>query len=154
MGNPTGDESALLLCNQLCFAVYSTAHAFNRLYKAHLDAIGLTYPQYLVMLTLWESDDLTVKELGDRLRLDSGTLTPLLKRMETAGLLHRARDPQDERQVRISLSEQGAELRAQASAIPQAITAASGCSPQELARLKAALLEVRDNLDAAARAFP
>lgn len=154
MGKTTGDDSALLLCNQLCFAVYSTAHAFNRLYKAHLDAIGLTYPQYLVMLTLWESDGLTVKDLGEKLRLDSGTLTPLLKRMEAAGLLHRARDPQDERQVRISLTNQGTALREQAKLIPAAITAASGCSPQELASLKATLLDVRDNLDTATRQFP
>lgn len=153
MGKNDGDENALLLCNQLCFAVYSTAHAFNRLYKVHLDAIGLTYPQYLVMLTLWEGDNLTVKDLGERLDLDSGTLTPLLKRLETAGLVRRARDPRDERLVRLSLTDPGTALREKAQAIPQAIAAAAGCSPRELMALRAALLKVRDNLNTASRQF-
>src|SRR5262245_38497729 len=79
------DDTGLLLASQLCFAVYSTAHALNRVYKPLLDALGLTYPQYLVMLILWERDGLTVSEIGERLQLDSGTLTPLLKRLEGAG---------------------------------------------------------------------
>ena len=91
----------------LCFAVYSASHAFNRLYKPLLDELGLTYPQYLVMVTLWERDDRTVGEIGERLFLESNTLTPLLKRMEAAGLVSRSRDPADERQVRLRLTAEG-----------------------------------------------
>jgi len=87
----------LRLDNQLCFAVYSTAHAFNRVYKPLLDKLGLTYPQYLVMLVLWEQDGVAVKEIGERLYLDSGTLTPLLKRMEAAGLVNRTIDGREHR---------------------------------------------------------
>ena len=101
----------LLLDNQLCFALYSASLAMTKLYKPLLDALGLTYPQYLVMLSLWERDGLTVSELGERLFLDSGTLTPLLKRLEAAGLLVRLRDVQDERRVRITLTGQGRALR-------------------------------------------
>ncbi|MBC7582714.1 MAG: MarR family transcriptional regulator, partial [Tardiphaga sp.] len=90
--------SPLKLENQICFAVYSTAHAFNRIYKPLLDRLGLTYPQYLVMLVLWERDDVPVKAIGERLFLDSGTLTPLLKRLEVAGLIRRTRSAADERQ--------------------------------------------------------
>src|SRR5213595_3505029 len=97
----------LRLDNQLCFAVYSTAHAFNRVYKPLLDSLGLTYPQYLVMLVLWERDGVPVKEIGDRLFLDSGTLTPLLKRLEAAGLIKRRRSKQDERQVLTALTAEG-----------------------------------------------
>src|SRR5947208_4619808 len=98
------------LDNQICFAVYSATHAFNRVYKPLLDRLGLTYPQYLVMLVLWERDDVAVKEIGERLFLDSGTLTPLLKRLEAAGLIKRTRSKQDERQVLISLTAQGEAL--------------------------------------------
>lgn len=154
MGTANDGDDALLLENQLCFAVYSTAHAFNRLYKPLLDTLGLTYPQYLVMLILWEGDNLTVKDLGEKLLLDSGTLTPLLKRLETAGLIRRSRDPQDERQVRIALTPQGQALRDRAKAVPQAILAASGCSSEELAALKTALLDLRDTLNAASRSGP
>src|SRR5919109_699931 len=91
-------DQPLRLDNQICFAIYSTAHAFNRVYKPLLDRLGLTYPQYLVMLVLWEKDGVTVKEIGDRLFLDSGTLTPLLKRLEAAQLIKRSRSRQDERQ--------------------------------------------------------
>src|SRR5271168_5191715 len=86
----------LQLGNQICFAVYSAAHAFNRVYKPLLDRLGLTYPQYLVMLVLWERDGVPVKEIGERLFLDSGTLTPLLKRLAQAGLVKRTRSTQDE----------------------------------------------------------
>ena len=96
---------------QLCFAIYSTMHAVNKAYQPLLEKLGLTYPQYLVMLVLWETDDVTVKQLGERLFLDSGTLTPLLKRLEAMGLVHRARDPKDERQVRLTLTEKGKTLR-------------------------------------------
>src|SRR3989440_5629512 len=97
MARKHATDQPLLLGNQLCFAIYSTAHAFNRFYKPLLDRLGLTYPQYLVMLVLWEEDGLPVKEIGERLFLDSGTLTPLLKRMETAGLGKRTRSTRDER---------------------------------------------------------
>src|SRR5436190_2142305 len=104
-------DQALLLDNQLCFALYSASLAMTKLYKPLLDELGLTYPQYLAMLALWEQDGLMVSELGKRLRLDSGTLTPLLKRMEAAGLVARTRDAQDERRVHISLTASGRRLK-------------------------------------------
>jgi DNA-binding MarR family transcriptional regulator len=140
---PTGP---LLLGNQLCFAVYSTAHAFNRVYKPLLDRLGLTYPQYLVMLVLWERDDVPVKDIGERLFLDSGTLTPLLKRLEAAGLIKRTRNKDDERQVLIALTAQGEALREQAKMLPEAILAASACSIGELSALKTDLVALRDRL--------
>src|SRR6478609_12189003 len=97
---PPANEEKLSLDSFLCFAIYSTGHAFNQFYRPLLDAIGLTYPQYLVMVALWTQNDQTVKALGDKLLLDSSTLTPLLKRLESAGHLTRMRDPADERQVR------------------------------------------------------
>jgi len=108
----------LRLENQLCFAVYSAAHAFAQAYKQWLEPMGLTYPQYLVMLLLWEKDGRSVNELGQPLMLDSGTLTPLLKRMEKAGFVTRARDERDERVTRIFLTEDGRALRSKAEAIP------------------------------------
>ncbi len=140
---PTGP---LLLGNQLCFAVYSTAHAFNRVYKPLLDRLGLTYPQYLVMLVLWERDDVAVKEIGERLFLDSGTLTPLLKRLEAAGLIRRTRSKQDERQVLIALTAQGQALHEKAKMLPEAILAASACSIGELTAMKNQLTALRDRL--------
>src|ERR1700731_3933331 len=107
MARKHATELPLMLDNQLCFAVYSTAHAFNRVYKPLLDRLGLTYPQYLVMLVLWERDDVPVKDIGERLFLDSGTLTPLLKRLEAAGLIRRTRSVDDERQVLIALTAPG-----------------------------------------------
>lgn len=139
----------LSLANQLCFAVYSTAHAFNRVYKPLLQELGLTYPQYLTLLVLWEEDEQTVKALGERLCLDSGTLTPLLKRLERAGLVQRRRDPADERLVRIALTEQGRALRARAEALPKAIAQAAGRPLPEIQRLKHELLSLRAALDAA-----
>src|SRR3954463_13864789 len=111
----TGDP--LQLDNQLCFAVYAAAQAFNATYKPLLEPLGLTYPQYLVMLVLWQEDRLTVSRLGDRLGLDSGPLTPLLKRLETAGLVSRLRDAADERQVRITLTAAGRALKQKAKRI-------------------------------------
>jgi MarR family transcriptional regulator, organic hydroperoxide resistance regulator len=137
----------LLLANQLCFAVYSTAHAFNRVYKPLLDALGLTYPQYLVMLVLWEQDDVAVKEIGERLFLDSGTLTPLLKRLEAIGYIRRRRDPADERQVRISLTEAGAALRAKAGKVPACIQAASGLDVPQARQLLSAVAALREALE-------
>ena len=141
----------LYLDEQLCFAVYSTAHAFNRLYKPMLDRLGLTYPQYLVMLVLWQADGPSVKVIGEKLHLDSGTLTPLLKRLEAAGLVSRRRDSGDERLVRIELTGAGRDLRAGAGSIPPTIGAASGCTTAELAVLKQSLLELRDNLNVKSR---
>src|ERR1700732_3312744 len=123
MARKLATELPLLLGNQLCFAIYSTAHAFNRVYKPLLDRLGLTYPQYLVMLVLWERDDVPVKDIGERLFLDSGTLTPLLKRLEAAGLLRRTRSVDDERQVLIALTAQGQALREKARTVPQSILA-------------------------------
>src|ERR1044072_3321223 len=97
MARKSSADLPLRLDNQICFAVYSTAHAFNRVYKPLLDRLGLTYPQYLVMLVLWERDGVPLKDIGERLFLDSGTLTPLLKRLETAGLLERTRSPEEKR---------------------------------------------------------
>ena len=136
----------LLLDNQLCFALYSASLAMTKLYKPLLDALGLTYPQYLVMLALWERDGLTVSELGERLFLDSGTLTPLLKRLEAAGLLVRLRDVQDERRVRITLTGQGRALRDGAQPIPHCVLARSQCTPADIGALTAQLHALRDRL--------
>jgi len=139
----------LQLDNQICFAVYSTAHAFNRVYKPLLDRLGLTYPQYLVMLVLWERDDVPLKDIGERLFLDSGTLTPLLKRMETADLIKRTRNTADERQVLIALTPKGLALKEKARAVPEGILASSACSLGELSRIKAEIVALRDRLNAA-----
>jgi DNA-binding MarR family transcriptional regulator len=141
-------DQALRLDNQICFAVYSTAHAFNRVYKPLLDRLGLTYPQYLVMLTLWERDGVPVKDIGARLFLDSGTLTPLLKRLEAAELIKRTRSTEDERQVLIALTPQGHALREKAKAVPQSILAASACSVGELLAMKDEIVALRDRLNA------
>jgi DNA-binding MarR family transcriptional regulator len=106
------------LDNQLCFAVYAAAHAFGRAYRSLLGRHDLTYPQYLVLMVLWEEDGLTVKEIGERLFLDSGTLTPLLKRLEASGRVRRARDRPDERQVSIFLTEAGEQLRGTLACVP------------------------------------
>src|SRR5437870_5966914 len=133
MARKSAADFPLRLDNQLCFAVYSTAHAFNRFYKPLLDRLGLTYPQYLVMLVLWEEDGMSVKAIGERLFLDSGTLTPLLKRLEAAGLVKRTRSSEDERQVIVALTAQGEALKEKARSLPLSILAASECSVAELA---------------------
>ncbi|UWU92634.1 MarR family winged helix-turn-helix transcriptional regulator [Bradyrhizobium sp. CB1015] len=138
----------LRLDNQICFAVYSATHAFNRVYKPLLDRLGLTYPQYLVMLVLWERDDVPVKEIGERLFLDSGTLTPLLKRLEAAHLVKRTRSREDERQVLIALTPQGHALKEKARSVPQSILAASDCSVSELVAMKDEIVALRDRLNA------
>src|SRR3954468_18679239 len=138
----------LRLDNQICFAVYSTAHAFNRVYKPLLDRLGLTYPQYLVMLVLWERDDVPVKDIGEKLFLDSGTLTPLLKRLEAAHLVKRTRSREDERQVLIALTPQGHALKEKARSVPQSILAASDCSVSELVAMKDEIVALRDRLNA------
>ena len=144
---PTTPSPAILrLDNQVCFALYSASLAMTKLYKPLLDRIGLTYPQYLVMLVLWEQDGVTVSELGERLFLDSGTLTPLLKRLEAQGQIARLRDVQDERRVRITLTSQGRALRDQAEAIPQCVLQSSQCSIAELTALTVELKQLRDRL--------
>jgi DNA-binding MarR family transcriptional regulator len=142
-------DQLLRLDNQICFAVYSAAHAFNRVYKPLLDRLGLTYPQYLVMLSLWERDGVPVKDIGERLFLDSGTLTPLLKRLEAAGLVKRTRSTEDERQVLIALTPQGQALKEKARNVPQSILEASDCSVTELVALKSEIVSLRDRLNAA-----
>jgi DNA-binding MarR family transcriptional regulator len=148
MAKAIDSRQALLLDNQLCFALYSASLAMTKLYKPLLEELGLTYPQYLVMLALWEEDGLTVSALGDRLSLDSGTLTPLLKRLEAAGLVSRIRDIDDERRVRISLTAAGRKLRARAQKIPGCILAASQCSLPELMQLTRQLRQLREQLAA------
>nr|WP_298681789.1 MarR family transcriptional regulator [uncultured Dongia sp.] len=144
------DRDMLLLSQQLCFALYSTAHAFNRAYKPLLAPLGLTYPQYLVMLVLWEADDLTVKEIGARLQLDSGTLTPLLKRLEAAKLVERVRDTVDERQVHIKLTESGRALRRKAEGIPKKMAQAVGRPIPDIVALREELSQLRASMDAVA----
>ncbi|WP_298213949.1 MarR family transcriptional regulator [Acidovorax sp.] len=142
----TPSPPTLWLDNQVCFALYSASLAMTKLYKPLLDAVGLTYPQYIVMLVLWEQDGLTVSELGERLFLDSGTLTPLLKRLEASGLITRLRDAQDERRVRISLTAPGRALRDQAERIPPCVLESSQCSISELTTLTTELRLLRDRL--------
>jgi MarR family transcriptional regulator, organic hydroperoxide resistance regulator len=148
MASRIDSDPALLLDNQLCFALYSTSLAMTKLYKPLLDELGLTYPQYLVMLVLWEEDGPMVSELGERLFLDSGTLTPLLKRLETAGLVARVRDTQDERRVHITLTAAGRKLKVKAQKIPGCVRTASQCSLGELMQLKQQLRGLRDRLAA------
>ncbi len=143
-GGRAGD--ALKLDNQLCFAVYAAAHAFNATYKPLLEPLGLTYPQYLVMLVLWQEDRVTVSAIGGRLGLDSGTLTPLLKRLEAAGLVSRLRDAADERQVRISLTAAGRALKQKAKGIPQDLFCALGLSLGEITALRGKLESLAANL--------
>lgn len=137
-------SNALLLDKQLCFALYSSSLAMTKLYKPLLETMGLTYPQYLVLLVLWETDHQSVSSLGDRLFLDSGTLTPLLKRMETNGWLTRQRSKDDERSVIVSLTESGNALRNTAQHIPAHLMEASGCTLPELNKLTLQLQKLRN----------
>ena len=141
-------DQALLLDNQLCFALYSASLAMTKLYKPLLDELGLTYPQYLVMLVLWERDGLMVSELGQRLCLDSGTLTPLLKRLEASGLVSRLRAVEDERRVHIHLTAAGRKLKAKAAKVPACVLEASQCSIPELVQLTRQVRQLRDRLAA------
>lgn len=138
--------SWLALDAQLCFALYSASLAMTKLYKPLLAPLGLTYPQYLVMLVLWESDGQPVSAIGERLSLDSGTLTPLLKRLETAGLVQRLRDAGDERRVLIQLTSGGRALKAKAEAIPKHILSATACQLDEVSSLTQRLQRLRENL--------
>lgn len=150
-GEERADEG-LGLDAQLCFAVYSTAHAFNKVYRPLLAALGLTYPQYLAMLVLWEADVQTVKAIGERLLLDSGTLTPLLKRLEGLGLITRVRGRQDERQVLVHLTAEGQALRQKAEKLPAAMACALGGNRDYNRRLLTEMLALRDTLLKAAEA--
>lgn len=136
----------LSLDKQLCFALYSASLAMTKTYKPLLDELGLTYPQYLVMLVLWQQDGLLVKEIGEKLFLDSGTLTPLLKRLEAADVIARQRDLEDERQVRIQLRPNGHAMRKLAEKIPREILCASGQDASQLAELRSQLQVLRDAL--------
>ena len=143
---PAQADAWLALDKQLCFALYSASLAMTKVYKPLLAPLGLTYPQYLVMLALWEGDAQTVSALGDKLALDSGTLTPLLKRLETQGQLSRERDAEDERRVIVRLTPAGRQLKVQARRIPQEIGRASGCELSEIVGLTRQLTSVRDAL--------
>ncbi len=134
------------LDHQLCFALYSSSLLMTKLYKPVLGALGLTYPQYLVLLVLWELDAISVGELGERLYLDSGTLTPLLKRMEAAGLLARERATDDERRVIVTLTAAGRAMRARAEGVPMQIACATGCRLDEISALTAQLQALRSNV--------
>ncbi len=141
-------DQALKLDHQLCFALYSASLAMTKLYKPLLEEMGLTYPQYLAMLVLWENDGVTVSELGERLYLDSGTLTPLLKRLETADLVTRLRDVQDERRVLIRLTTAGRKLKARAARIPGCVLQATQCDVSEVMALTQQVQTLRDRLTA------
>jgi DNA-binding MarR family transcriptional regulator len=138
----------LRLDHQLCFALYAASLSMTKLYKPLLEPLGLTYPQYLAMLVLWQGDGITVSQLGERLALDSGTLTPLLKRLESSGLVQRLRDAADERRVLLQLTPAGRALKARAVRVPQAIAAASGCELSELSELTSRLQALRRRLSA------
>ncbi len=138
--------SLLKLDLQVCFALYSAQLAMSKVYRKLLKALGLTYPQYLVMMVLWEQDRLSVSEIGERLFLDSATLTPLLKRLEGAGLVVRQRSRPDERHVEVTLTDAGRALRKQAETVPEAVLCASQCSPEALVGLRDELHALRVRL--------
>ncbi|TDN40605.1 MarR family transcriptional regulator [Hymenobacter sp. UV11] len=143
---PPAPDDLLKLGNQLCFPFYAVSRQLTKAYQPYLQALGLTYPQYLVLLLLWEHERLTVKELGERLLLDSGTLTPLLKRMEQQQWLSRRRDPRDERSVVISLLPGGRALEAQACHIPAQMLAKVGLTLTELDALRTQLTHILTRL--------
>ena len=140
------DCQNLKLENQLCFLIYSTNLALNQLYRKLLTPLGITYPQYLVMLVLWEKDEITVSEIGNKLFLESSTLTPILKKLEAMQFVNRTRSKEDERQVIITLSEKGKELKEQAINIPAHILEASSCDMTTLLGLKDQLTQLRTNI--------
>src|SRR5262245_45518281 len=135
-------DDGLELDKQVCFALYSATRAVTQLYRPVLDALGLTYPQYLVMLVLWECGPVTVKKLGEELALDSGTLSPLLQRLEATGYVRRARSTSDERSVLVHLTDTGAALRRRASSVPGSIAGATGMDFVELDALRQNLVRL------------
>ena len=138
---PGGDRR---LGDFLCFAIYSANLAFGRAYRKGLEDLGLTYPQWIAIVALWEQDGQTVSELGEKMFLESNTLTPVLKKLETMGYLRRQRDPADERQVRVSLTEAGRLLRQKG--MHMNLVASTGLKPDEFARLQETVVTLRDNL--------
>lgn len=134
------------LDDQVCYAIYSAGMAIQRLYKPLLDGLGLTYPQYLVLNVLWRGHAETVGGIAEKLALEASTLTPLLKRLEAAGLVHRTRNPENERQVVITLTEAGLALRSKAGCLGDALLGNSGHSPQELGALNANVRRLRDDI--------
>ncbi|MGW6531146.1 MarR family winged helix-turn-helix transcriptional regulator [Streptomyces venezuelae] len=143
------DEDLLRLDQQICFSLHAAARAFNGVYRTLLKDLGLTYPQYLVMLVLWEHDELPVKRIGERLRLDSGTLSPLLKRLEAAGHVERRRSAEDERSVTVRLTEEGRGLREKALAVPRALADSTELSVEDVRDLRARLDQLTAALDGA-----
>ncbi|MFF2076609.1 MarR family winged helix-turn-helix transcriptional regulator [Kitasatospora sp. NPDC058162] len=143
------DEELLRLDQQICFSLNAASRAFGGVYRVLLRDLGLTYPQYLVMLVLWEDGSLPVKRIGERLRLDSGTLSPLLKRLEAAGLVRRERSPEDERSVTVSLTAEGSGLRERAGQVPRRLLTATGLPVEDLAALQVLLERVTVALDSA-----
>ncbi|MFC3577934.1 MarR family winged helix-turn-helix transcriptional regulator [Streptomyces yaanensis] len=146
----SADEEYLRLEHQICFSLHAASRAFNGVYRVVLKDLGLTYPQYLVMLVLWEHGELPVKRLGEHLRLDSGTLSPLLKRLEAAGLVRRERSTQDERSVHVHLTDEGTALKQPALQVPRRIAAATGFDLEEITDLRARLDRLTGMLDSAA----
>ncbi|MFD0273940.1 MarR family winged helix-turn-helix transcriptional regulator [Kitasatospora sp. NPDC127111] len=143
------DEHLLRLDQQICFSLNAASRAFGGVYRVLLKDLGLTYPQYLVMLVLWEHGDLPVKRIGERLRLDSGTLSPLLKRLEAAGLVRRERSPEDERSVTVSLTDAGLAMRDRAGQVPRRLLAATSLPVEDLAALRSLLDRLTGALDTA-----
>ncbi|MFF4269275.1 MarR family winged helix-turn-helix transcriptional regulator [Streptomyces sp. NPDC001536] len=149
MTTPPPTTDWLRLDQQICFSLNAASRAFGGVYRVILKDLGLTYPQYLVMLVLWEHGDLPVKQLGEHLRLDSGTLSPLLKRLESAGLVRRERSARDERSVEVRLTEEGVALRERALEVPRRIAAATTFDVDEIRELRARLDELTTALDSA-----
>ncbi|MFD3617154.1 MarR family winged helix-turn-helix transcriptional regulator [Streptomyces sp. NPDC058676] len=145
-----GVEGSLLLDDQLCFALYAAQRAVTAAYRPLLEDLGLTYPQYLVLLVLWERGEITIKELSGALRLDYGTLSPLLKRLESAGLVRRERAANDERSVLVACTGRGEELRERAAPVPGALLTATELDGAEVARLREELWRLADRAEAAA----
>lgn len=141
------DYNILSLDNQLCFSAYAVSRAITKIYRPFLDELSITYPQYLVMLVLWENNTISLKEMGTKLYLDSGTLTPLLKRLEAMGLLERERSSEDERVLRITITEKGLNLREKALSVPAGIITSINTDLQELAELKQRLDKLLDRIN-------
>ncbi|MFJ3279502.1 MarR family winged helix-turn-helix transcriptional regulator [Streptomyces halstedii] len=143
------DAELLRLDHQVCFSLQAASRAFGGVYRRALRDLGLTYPQYLAMMVLWEEGPLPVKTIGERLHLDSGTLSPLLKRLESAGLVRRERSAEDERSVTVHLTDSGADLRERALPVPRAVLRATGLSVQEVSALRETLGRLTDSLSRA-----
>jgi DNA-binding MarR family transcriptional regulator len=146
MDNETPSAKRPELADFMCFAIYSANLAYSKVYKPVLDGLGLTYTQYLAIIALWEQDHQTVKQLSERLFLEPSTMTPVLKRLEAMGYVQRSRDPKDERNVRIALTEAGTALRMKGLGMRQAVVDASGLAPDEFAALQKGVARLRDNL--------